>query len=97
MDKNSSQIDEKTAVPLVELDRRPLTPSNEPEEGPDSNHNDYGKRPACFGNTLQECLFVLTTTVAVGMNSFFGGAILCMTNAIGEALDMNAAQVTWLW
>jgi MFS family permease len=57
----------------------------------------YGTRPIWFRNTLQECLFVLTTTVAVGTNSIFGGAVLCMTNDIGRDLKMNSAEVTWLW
>lgn len=59
--------------------------------------NDYGARPECFSSTVQECLFVLTTTVAVGMNSIFGGATLCMTNEIGRDLNMTAAEVSWLW
>ncbi|KIW65367.1 hypothetical protein PV04_07633 [Phialophora macrospora] len=56
----------------------------------------YGSRPACFNSLFQECLFVLTTTIAVGQSSIFTGAILCMTNAIGEDLDMTAAEVTWI-
>ncbi|KAJ9610411.1 hypothetical protein H2200_005188 [Cladophialophora chaetospira] len=56
----------------------------------------YGSRPACFNSLFQECLFVLTTTVAVGQSSIFTGAILCMTNAIGEDLNMTAAEVTWI-
>ncbi len=55
-----------------------------------------GSRPACFNSLFQECLFVLTTTVAVGQSSIFTGAILCMTNAIGEDLGMTAAEVTWI-
>ncbi|ETI26121.1 hypothetical protein G647_02898 [Cladophialophora carrionii CBS 160.54] len=56
----------------------------------------YGSRPACFSSLFQECLFVLTTTIAVGQSSIFTGAILCMTNAIGEDLGMTAAEVTWI-
>ena len=56
----------------------------------------HGSRPACFNSLFQECLFVLTTTVAVGQSSIFTGAILCMTNAIGEDLGMTAAEVTWI-
>ncbi|EXJ87815.1 hypothetical protein A1O1_04742 [Capronia coronata CBS 617.96] len=56
----------------------------------------YGTRPACFSSLLQECLFVLTTTVAVGQSSIFTGAILCMTNYIASDLDMTAAEVTWI-
>lgn len=56
----------------------------------------YGSRPACFNSVFQECLFVLTSTMAVGQSSIFSGAILCMTNAIGKDLDMTAAEVTWI-
>ena len=56
----------------------------------------YGSRPACFKSLFQECLFVLTTTMAVGQSSIFTGAILCMTNAIGDDLGMTAAEVTWI-
>ncbi|KAJ9633039.1 hypothetical protein H2204_007429 [Knufia peltigerae] len=58
--------------------------------------NQYGSRPECFSNLLEECMFVLTTTVAVGQSSIFSGAILCMTNTIGEDLNMTAAEVTWI-
>lgn len=56
----------------------------------------YGSRPECFNSLLQECLFVLTTTVAVGQSSIFSGAILCMTNYIGQDLNMTAAEVSWI-
>lgn len=56
----------------------------------------HGSRPACFSSLLQECLFVLTTTVAVGQSSIFSGAILCMTNFIAEDLNMTAAEVSWI-
>lgn len=56
----------------------------------------YGSKPACFNSLVQECLFVLTTTVAVGQSSIFTGAILCMTNYIARDLNMTAAQVTWI-
>ncbi|KIY03507.1 uncharacterized protein Z520_00198 [Fonsecaea multimorphosa CBS 102226] len=56
----------------------------------------HGTRPACFSSFFQECLFVLTTTIAVGQSSIFTGAILCLTNSIGEDLNMTAAEVTWI-
>jgi MFS family permease len=56
----------------------------------------YGSRPACFGSTMQECLFVLTTTMAIGQSSIFTGAAFCMTSRIGEELHMTAADVTWI-
>ncbi|KIV95175.1 hypothetical protein PV10_02856 [Exophiala mesophila] len=56
----------------------------------------YGSRPAVFSSLAQECLFVLTTTLAVGQSSIFSGAILCMTSFIGRDLNMTAAEVTWI-
>ncbi|RMD39539.1 hypothetical protein DV735_g5600, partial [Chaetothyriales sp. CBS 134920] len=35
-------------------------------------------------------------TVAVGMSSFFGGATLCILDAVAADLDMSSAEVTWL-
>ncbi len=58
--------------------------------------NPYGSRPACFRNTLQECLFVLTTTMAIGQSSIFIGSAICISNRIGVALNMTAAEVTWI-
>lgn len=68
-----------------------------PEIDKVESNEQYGQRPKWFSSTTVECLFVLTTTFAVGMNSIFGGAILCMTNAIGPDLNMDSAEVTWLW
>ena len=53
-------------------------------------------RPACFSNTLQECLFVLTVTMAIGQDAIFSGLILCITSHIGKDLNMTAAEVTWI-
>src|SRR4051812_44331263 len=56
--------------------------------------NPYGSRPGCFNSTLQECLFVLTTTMAIGQTSIFIGAAMCITSRIGVDLNMTAAEVT---
>jgi MFS family permease len=56
----------------------------------------YGSRPTCFNSTLQECLFVLTTTMAIGQTSIFIGAAICITSRIGVDLNMTAAEVTWI-
>lgn len=56
----------------------------------------YGARPACFQNTLQECLFVLTTTFAIAQSSMFSGAVTCITSYVGKDLKMNSAEVTWI-
>lgn len=57
------------------------------------NPND---RPECFSSTLQECLFVLTTTMAIGQTSFFEGLVLVVSASIGEDLNMSSAEITWI-
>ncbi|KAJ6051281.1 hypothetical protein N7499_010645 [Penicillium canescens] len=58
--------------------------------------NDFSKRPKCFNSTLQECLFVLTATMAIGQQSFFQGCIVGVTASIGTDLNMNSAEITWI-
>lgn len=58
--------------------------------------NPYGSRPKCFSNLLQECLFVLTTTFAIGQSSIFVGAAICITSYIGNDLNMTASEVVWI-
>jgi hypothetical protein len=58
--------------------------------------NDYTERPKCFNSTLQECLFVLTATMAIGQQSFFQGCIVGVTASIGTDLNMNSAEITWI-
>ncbi|KKA18857.1 MFS multidrug transporter [Rasamsonia emersonii CBS 393.64] len=53
-------------------------------------------RPACFSSTVQECLFVLTATMAIGQNSFYTGSITGVTASIGRDLNMNSAEITWI-
>ncbi|KAK2744156.1 hypothetical protein FQN57_004416 [Myotisia sp. PD_48] len=53
-------------------------------------------RPACFSNTLQECIFVLTTTMAIGQTAFFQGLITGITASIGKDLNMTSAEITWI-
>lgn len=57
---------------------------------------DPERRPECFNSTFQECLFVLTATMAIGQISFFQGAIMGISAAIGRDLGMNAAEITWI-
>ncbi|KAJ5655807.1 hypothetical protein N7507_007757 [Penicillium longicatenatum] len=56
----------------------------------------YAQRPKCFSSTLQECLFVLTATMAIGQQSFFQGCIVGVTASIGADLKMNSAEITWI-
>ncbi|KAJ5564181.1 hypothetical protein N7513_000423 [Penicillium frequentans] len=56
----------------------------------------HAQRPKCFNSTLQECLFVLTATMAIGQQSFFQGCIVGVTASIGSDLNMNSAEITWI-
>lgn len=58
--------------------------------------NNYSQRPKCFNTTVEECLFVLTATMAIGMQSFFQGCIVGVTASIGSDLNMNSAEITWI-
>ncbi|KAJ5653630.1 hypothetical protein N7490_000633 [Penicillium lividum] len=69
------------------------------EKGPEvtlTPKEDYAKRPKCFNSTIQECLFVLTATMAIGQQSFFQGCIVGVTASIGSDLNMNSAEITWI-
>lgn len=55
-----------------------------------------GGRPACFRTTIQECVFVLTTTMAIGQSSFFSGLNIGVSAAIGQTLNMTSAEITWV-
>lgn len=56
----------------------------------------YASRPACFRDTVEECLFVLTATMAIGQTSFFQGSIVGISASIGRDLDMNSGEITWI-
>ncbi|KAJ6113806.1 hypothetical protein N7523_007123 [Penicillium sp. IBT 18751x] len=56
----------------------------------------HASRPKCFSSTFQECLFVLTATMAIGQQSFFQGCIVGVTASIGKDLKMNSAEITWI-
>ena len=43
-------------------------------------------RPACFKNTAQEILFVLTATMAIGMTSFLIGSVTVISSFVGKSL-----------
>jgi hypothetical protein len=78
----------------------------DPEKGPDHGHHhtppisdkeiDPNARPACFQSTLQECLFVLSVTMAVAMTSFLTGSITVMSSFAGRDLNMSNAEITWM-
>lgn len=58
--------------------------------------NDWGARPACFGNSFQECLFVFIATMAIGMGSILSGTNTVIPNFVAKDLHMTQAQITWL-
>lgn len=77
------------------------TGANDREKGPDvtlaiDEQTSHAQRPKCFSSTLQECLFVLTATMAIGQQSFFQGCIVGVTASIGADLNMNSAEITWI-
>ncbi|OCK85281.1 MFS general substrate transporter [Lepidopterella palustris CBS 459.81] len=55
-----------------------------------------GERPDCFSSTVQEVLFVLTVTMAVGMSSFTIGSVTVITSFVGKDLNMTNAEITWI-
>ncbi|KAL2067626.1 hypothetical protein VTL71DRAFT_15722 [Oculimacula yallundae] len=69
------------------------SPVETPEMSVKSN---LGDRPECFKSTLQECLFVLTATMSIGMSSFLYGICTVITAPIGRDLHMSSAQITWI-
>ncbi|KAI5357986.1 Putative major facilitator superfamily, MFS transporter superfamily [Septoria linicola] len=65
----------------------------------ETNHHtrkENGDRPACFSSTVQEILFVVTATMAIGMTSFLAGSITVTSSFIGRDLDMSTAEITWI-
>lgn len=78
-----------------------LIDSRDQEKGAESTltveeQPDHEQRPKCFQSTIQECLFVLTATMAIGQQSFFQGCIVGVTASIGSDLHMNSAEITWI-
>jgi len=80
-----------TSQPLNDLNQ------SDQENGPTEIFTEKAAmRPKCFSSTLQECLFVLTATMAIGQQSFFQGCIVGVTASIGSDLNMNSAEITWI-
>ncbi|KUJ11411.1 MFS general substrate transporter [Mollisia scopiformis] len=67
-----------------------------PSPPPSNESSTSGDRPECFSSTLQECLFVLTATMSIGMSSFLYGICTVITASIGRTLNMTSAQITWI-
>jgi hypothetical protein len=56
----------------------------------------HGGRPEVFKSTLQEVLFVLTATMAIGISSMTAGSITVITSFVGRDLNMSTPEITWL-
>jgi hypothetical protein len=63
---------------------------------PPISDKDPNARPDCFSSTLQECLFVMSVTMAVAMTSFLTGTIAVMSSFAGRELGMSNAEITWM-
>ncbi|CAO2648395.1 Nn.00g076620.m01.CDS01 [Neocucurbitaria sp. VM-36] len=63
---------------------------------PPITDKDPNARPECFRSTLQECLFVISVTMAVAMTSFLIGSITVMSSFAGKDLNMSNAEITWM-
>lgn len=53
-------------------------------------------RPVSLNTPIQECLFVLSTTVGFAQEAFFNGITVGLTALIGRDLDMNIAEIAWI-
>jgi hypothetical protein len=88
------------AIKMGELDTPPpaidTEPSAEALTPPSEEQLKAGGRPEAFKSTIQEILFVLTATMAMGMSSFLFGAGTVITAQIGRDLHMTSAQITWI-
>lgn len=89
--------DSVDSPPIVFEDSVPETSIGAPIEPTASTASDiYGSMPKCFNSLLQECLFVVTTTFAVGMSSIMTGVLIVTTSRIQEGLNMSGSEVTWV-
>lgn len=79
-----------TKVNLKNIDREQNLPVDRGNNVPSPN-----ERPECFSSTLQECLFVLTSTMAIGQSSFLQGAVIVVLAEISRDLNMDSAETTW--
>ncbi|EMD87455.1 hypothetical protein COCHEDRAFT_1145117 [Bipolaris maydis C5] len=60
------------------------------------SEKDPNARPECFKSLLQECLFVASVTMAVGMTSFLQGAVTVMSSFAARDLGMTSAEISWM-
>lgn len=99
MSKSESAVDSKAEAGVND---RASTISLQPPLAPpsllvdDSDEDKYGARPACFTSTVQEVLFVVTCTMAIGLSSMAAGVITVISSFVGRDLGMTNAEITWL-
>ncbi|CAI6334017.1 unnamed protein product [Periconia digitata] len=58
--------------------------------------SDPNARPDVFTSTLQECLCLLSCTLAVAMTSFLTGGVTVMSSFAARELNMTNAEITWM-
>jgi hypothetical protein len=58
--------------------------------------DDFGARPECFKNTLQEVSFVAEATLATATTSFLTGVSVIVTATIGRDLGMTQSEISWI-
>lgn len=81
---------------MVTTDADPELGSYSPSPISNIDEKDPNARPTCFKSTLQECLFVLSVTMAVAMTSVLTGSITVMSSFAARDLGMTNAQITWM-
>jgi len=67
-----------------------------PTVPPEAVKSRLGERPAVFGSTLQEVLFVSQATAATMTTSFLAGTTMIITASIGRDLAMTQGEITWI-
>ena len=96
IEKAAAEVDSQNTLTLGanELVKIPSIGASLHEVETDTDQ--YGSRPPCFRSTIQECLFVLTTTMAIGQSSIFIGSTLGILEVMANDLHMSQAETTWI-
>lgn len=63
---------------------------------PPITEKDPSARPECFRSTTQECLFVLSVTMAVAMTPFLTASVTVTSSFAARDLGMSNAEITWM-
>lgn len=73
-----------------------VAPTAQPPNRRPTTKPKFGERPDCFKSTVQEALFALQSTVALGLTSLLTGATVILTASIGRELGMTQGEVSWI-